>query len=114
MNLPSLPVVLSLLCASLPCNAVAHQQEEKSSRREAAVIAAVAAAGGRVNKISAVDNDREVFFHLSRKPVGDNQLKDISAIRDIIWCNLAGTQITDDVSRHSGPLAGIGSIPAAL
>lgn len=95
MKMHRLLVVLSILCLSSPLLGAPPQQEGKSSRREVSVIAAIEAAGGRVNKISAADDSREISFNLSRSPVGDDQLKGISAVQEVIWCNLAGTGITD-------------------
>ena len=51
--------------------------------------------GGRVMKISAADDSREVSFYLSSKPIGDSQLTGLQSIPNIIWLNLAGTEITD-------------------
>jgi hypothetical protein len=96
MNLLRLLVVLSILCLNFRSAGASWQQEGTSSRREVAVIAAIELAGGRVNKISAADESREISFNLSRKPIGDEQLKEISAVREVIWCNLAGTAITDN------------------
>ena len=95
MKIDRLLVVLSILCVNSPSMGTFWQQEGQSSRREASVIAAIEAAGGRVIKISAADDSREISFNLSRKPVGDDQLREISVVREVIWCNLGGTSITN-------------------
>ena len=100
MNRPSLLIALSIVCFVLPSDGFSGQEDGKSSRREVAVIAAIEAAGGRVNKISAADESREINFHLSRNPVRDEQIKDLGGVREVIWCNLAGTEITDDGLKH--------------
>lgn len=69
---------------------------EKSSRREAAAVESIETAGGKVYKISAADESREISCYLSSNPIRDEHLKDINAIREVIWVNLAGTEITDD------------------
>jgi hypothetical protein len=65
-----------------------------SSRRETAAIEAVEKAGGRVYRISNADTTREVSFYLAAEPVGDEQLKGLSAINEVIWLNLAGSKVT--------------------
>jgi len=79
---------------------VVAQDKDQSSRRETATIKAIETAGGRVYRISAVDTSREISFNLSSKPIGDEQIKDISAIGEVIWLNLAGTKITNDGLKH--------------
>lgn len=76
-----------------PANA---QNKDESSRRQANLIQAIEAAGGKVYKISAAGDEREVSFYLSSKPIKDEHLKDINAVQNVIWLNLAGTEITND------------------
>jgi len=83
---------------------VARQDKETSSRRESEAIKAVESAGGRVYRISAADTTREVSFNLVSVPVGDQQLKDVNVIGEVIWMNLAGTNVTNDGLKH---LAGL-------
>ena len=68
--------------------------QDKSSAENKA-IKQVEDSGGRVLKISAADESREVSFYLSSKPIGDAQLAGLNSISNIIWLNLAGTEITD-------------------
>lgn len=58
-------------------------------------VKAIEAAGGRVSKISAADDSREISFALSDKAVGDSQLSGVNKVGSVIWLNLAGTKITD-------------------
>ena len=80
---------LPLLCLMSPCDA-----QDKSSAENKA-IKQVEDSGGRVLKISAADDSREVSFYLSSKPIGDAQLAGLNSISNIIWLNLAGTEISD-------------------
>ncbi len=80
------------------------QDENQSSRRETEAIKKIEDAGGRVYRISAADSSREVSFYLSSKPIGDEQLKGIDAVSEIIWLNLAGTEITNDGLEHLATL----------
>ena len=82
-------VYLPLLCFVAPCSG----QDKTSAEKQA--IKQVEESGGRVLKISAADDSREVSFYLSSKPIGDAQLANINSISNIIWLNLAGTEITD-------------------
>lgn len=69
---------------------------QASSQPSSDAIKTVEASGGRVYRISAADATREVSFNLASKPVGDDQLKGVNAIADVIWINLAGTNVTND------------------
>ena len=80
---------LPLLCFVAQCGG----QDKNSAENQA--IKQVEESGGRVSKISAADDSREVSFYLSSKPIGDAQLANINSISNIIWLNLAGTEITD-------------------
>ena len=72
------------------------QSASNSAPDEATVIKAVEAAGGKVYRISAADEDREVSFYLSSKPIGDQQIQNLEVIENVIWVNLANTEISDD------------------
>lgn len=72
------------------------QEKEVSSRRETEAIKAVESAGGRVYRISVADMSREISFNLASKPIGDDHLKGLNGISNVIWVNLAGTKITDE------------------
>ena len=76
-------------------SAVAQDSEDTSSRRENSVIAAVETAGGKVFKISAAGPEREISFNLSGQPIRDEHLKELNAIQNVIWLNLAGTEISN-------------------
>lgn len=78
----------------------APQDKEQSSRRETAIIKKIEDAGARVYRISAADTSREISFNLSSKPIGDEQLKEINSIGEVIWLNLAGTKISDEGLKH--------------
>ena len=82
----------------------AFQDKDQSSRRESVAIEAVQSCGGRVQKISAADDSREVSFYLVGDKVKDSNLSQLNAIGNVIWLNLANTKITDDGLKH---LAGI-------
>lgn len=71
------------------------QEKEESSRREAEVMKRVEACGGRIMQISSADNSREVSFYLAGKNVKDEHLKDIVALKEVVWLNLANTGVTD-------------------
>ena len=62
---------------------------------ETLAIKQVEACGGRVMKISAADDSKEVSFYLSSKPIGDTQIANLNSIPKVIWLNLAGTDVTD-------------------
>ena len=47
-------------------------------------------------QISAADTTREISFYLTDKKVGDEQISDLKSIPEVIWLNLAGTEISDD------------------
>lgn len=89
-----------LLTLDFSTSPVAAQDKDQSSRREIEAIKSVEATGGRVYRISAADNSREISFNLSSKPIGDEQLKDINSIGEVIWLNLAGTKITNEGLKH--------------
>ena len=76
------------------------QDETTSSRRETEAIKQVESNGGRVYRISAADTSREVSFYLSSKPISDEQLAGVNSISEVIWVNLAGTDITNDGLKH--------------
>ena len=59
-------------------------------------IGKVKEAGGQVYRISAAEEFREVCFHLSSSPVGDEQVALAASVADVIWLNVAGTKITND------------------
>lgn len=86
--------LIALTCVSF--SPLIGQEDETSSRRQIEAIKAVQEAGGRVYRISAADSSREVSFALSGKPVGDKEIQNITAIKEIIWLNLAGTNVTND------------------
>ncbi len=62
---------------------------------EAEATKAIQAVGGLVLKISADSEDREVALQLAGNQVGDEQLKNVSQVSNVIWLNLAGTAVTD-------------------
>ncbi len=72
------------------------QDSNQSSPQEVAAIKSVESAGGRVYRISAADGSREISFNLSSKPIGDEHLKGINSISEVVWLNLAGTQISNE------------------
>ena len=72
------------------------QEKEVSSRREAEVVKRIEAAGGRVMPISSADPTREISFYLAGEKIKDEQLKDIGAVSDVIWLNLANTGVTNE------------------
>jgi hypothetical protein len=90
---------LALFSAALAVSCIGQtlaQDESESSRREAEAIKSIEASGGRVFKISAADEQREVSFYLASKPIGDQQIQAINAVPNTIWVNLAATDITDE------------------
>lgn len=94
------PLIATLVFSTAQLMAVQDQDQESSSRRESEAIKAVEAAGGRVYRISAADTTREVSFNLSSNPIGDDQIKDVNAIGQVIWLNLAGTNVTNEGLKH--------------
>jgi hypothetical protein len=97
-------ICFSVAVTCFACGVTIAQDDEKSSRRETEAIKKVEENGGRVYRISAADTSREVSFYLSSKPVGDEALSGINAVSEVIWLNLAGTEITNDGLKH---LAGL-------
>jgi hypothetical protein len=98
--------LVACLCVNPQCvlalGDVATNQDEKetSSRRDVGAVEAIQNAGGKVYRISAADESREVSFYLSSKPIKDEHLASVGAVRDVIWVNLAGTEITDAGLKH--------------
>ncbi len=89
-------LAITLGCWNSPVSlAIAQDQNDVSSRRENSVIAAVETAGGKVFQISAVGPEREISFYLSAQPIRDEHLQDLNAIQNVIWLNLAGTEISN-------------------
>ena len=89
-------LALTLGCWSVPVNlAIAQDQNVVSSRRENSVMAAVETAGGKVFQISAAGPEREISFYLSAQPIRDEHLLELNAIQNVIWLNLAGTEISN-------------------
>lgn len=80
------------------------QDPPESSPQETEAIKQIEDDGGRVYRISAADTACEVSFYLSSKPIGDEQLKGMNAIGQVVWVNLAGTEVTDQGLQH---LAGL-------
>ncbi|QEG24420.1 hypothetical protein [Mariniblastus fucicola] len=72
------------------------QEQEESSRREAEAIRKIEAAGGRVMQISAADPTREVSFYLAGKSIADEHIKDLAAVENVVWLNLANTGVTNE------------------
>ena len=62
---------------------------------EATAIKQIADAGGKVSRISSANDDREISFYLSSKPIGDAQLQSISHVGNVVWLNLANTKISN-------------------
>lgn len=83
--------------AFLPTLSLAQNAENQATQDAGvqAAIKAVTQAGGRVYRISAVDDWREVSFYLSDKPIGDAELAQAAKIDKIRWMNLANTKITN-------------------
>ena len=98
----SLAVVVVLFAGCLSGSPLAAQ--ETSSRRANEMIKAIEQAGGRVYRISAADTSREINFALSSKPVGDEQLKNVGEIGEVIWLNLANTKISDNGLKFIGKM----------
>lgn len=94
----------SLLVFAATGTADGQDDAKQPSQQETASIKQVESNGGRVFRISAADTSREISFYLSSKPIGDEQLVDLNAISEVIWLNLAGTEITNDGLKH---LAGL-------
>ncbi len=88
--------VVLCFCPQFVSGSVQESDEEKSSRREVAAIETIEQAGGKVYKISAADDSREISCYLSSNPIKDDHLKNVGAIGNVIWMNLAGTEITSD------------------
>lgn len=84
------------VCGVVNSPTVFGQEKQESSRRESESIKAIEAAGGRVMQISSADSSREVSFYLAGKKIEDKHLKDIGAVRDVIWLNLANTGVTNE------------------
>jgi hypothetical protein len=95
VNIISIRISVLMILWLSPYAAVGQTDQERSSRREAEAIKAIEAAGGRVSRISAVDESREISCYLATDPIKDDHLKQASAIKNVIWMNLAGTEITD-------------------
>lgn len=94
MSFFNLTHCLLLVFALTPLTAIAADDED-SSRRESAVIEAIQTAGGRVSKVAANTEDREVAFSLLGDKIKDEHVVDVAAISNVIWLNLAGTGISD-------------------
>ncbi len=93
-------------CVSLLSGATIAQDPDAGDA-EAAAIKAIEDAGGRVSKISAQDETREISFNLSEKPITDQQLADTAKVSNVIWLNLAGTKITNDALKHIAKMTGL-------
>lgn len=95
---PAVIVFGLFFCSMLPVafGTPVGQQDEAATKRETAAITAVENAGGRVSQIAADGPSREISFYLSGKPITDQQLKSVESIGNVIWVNLAGTQISND------------------
>lgn len=68
-------------------------------------IAKVQQLGGTVSQIAANATEREVTFHLSDQPIGDEALAVLPEIPEIVWLNLRGTKITDQGLAHVAKLS---------
>ena len=75
---------------------VLGQDKEESSRRETEVIKKIKANGGKIMQISSADSSREASFYLAGKKITDAHLKDLGAVRDVVWLNLANTAVSND------------------
>ena len=104
MTKPIALVAMFFLLAFATTGQAQGQDQTKSSTKEDEAVKKVESNGGRVFRISAADTAREVSFYLSSTPVGDEQLAGINEIGEVIWVNLAGTNVTDDGLKH---LAGL-------
>lgn len=100
----SFRTIVAVALLTILTTVTAQGQDETSSRRETEAIKKIEENGGRVYRISAADSSREVSFYLSSKPIGDEQINGVNAIGEVIWVNLAGTEITNDGLKH---LAGL-------
>ena len=93
-------LVCAGVIATLSPGSVSAQEKEASSTVEMSAIKSVRAAGGRVLQISAADPTREVSFYLAGKKVGDEQVSNVGSIENVIWLNLANTEVTDSGLKH--------------
>lgn len=90
------PFIASLLLGAIAFFPSFAQEAEQNSALEAKAIAQVEATGGRVMQISAADSTREVSFYLAGKKISDANLKELTAINDVVWLNLANTKVTNE------------------
>jgi hypothetical protein len=72
-----------------------------------AAIAKVRAAGGQVSPLAQNDARLDVAFHLSDKPVGDEQLGLLVELPEVAFLNLRGTKITDAGLKSVSQLKGL-------
>lgn len=90
-----LNVVLIVACLTMS-SSVQGQVEE------AEAIAQLEAVGGRVTKIAADSEDREVSLYLAGKSVTDDHVALIKSIGNVKWLNLANTSVTNQGLSHLG------------
>ncbi len=76
--------------------AFAPGQEPKLNAEATGAIAKIQAAGGRAMRIAANTNQFEASYHLASPPVKDANLEPLKSIPELIWLNLANTEITND------------------
>lgn len=81
-------IILIVTCLTL--NAWAFGQVDESD-----AIRQLEAVGGRVTKISADSEDREVSLYLAGKSVTDEQVALLTSVDNVKWLNLANTSVTD-------------------
>ncbi|MEM9942160.1 MAG: hypothetical protein AAF939_11285 [Planctomycetota bacterium] len=60
------------------------------------LIQKIESVGGRIFRISAADENQEVNFALAGKQVGDKEIAELGRLKNVIWLNLANTEITDE------------------
>ena len=97
-------IVILILCVGIVgvvnSPTIFGQDSEEKSQREAEAIKKVEAVGGRVLQISSADSNREVSFYLAGEKVKDEHIKDLGAVQNVIWLNLANTKVTNDGLQH--------------
>jgi len=92
---------VAFVCTVLVLSAaLAPGQEPELNAEATEAIAKIQAAGGRAMRIAANTNQFEASYHLASPPVKDANLEPLKSIPELIWLNLANTEITNDGLRH--------------
>ncbi len=84
-----------ILLLTVCCGLLAGASVAAADDVEKAAIAAIETSGGRVYRVAAKSDQKDVSFHLQGSELTDEGLAPVTKVKNVVWLNLRGTKITD-------------------